>query len=523
MASAAISALMALSIVGVVLLQLGATSAAISALVAVSVVGVVFLKLRNRGTESALTPTLPPPSAPVVAGTTASDKSIAVLPFVDMSEKKDQEYFSDGLTEELINHLTQYADLKVIARTSSFYFKGKNEDIPTIAKRLLVANVLAGSVRKSGKALRITAQLIRADDGTQLWSQTYDRTLANVFGVQEDVSKKVVQALKVALLDPAVPQTRAKQGTAAYTQVMQARVIRRRATEVDASTAVDYLHKAIEVDPELAIAWAELARTLVWQSNAAYMPMDQVSTEARYAAKTAIALDPQLAAAHFSLGLIAHYFDWDWAVAESEYQQALELEPRNIEILNIAAELAHSLGRSGEARNLLLRAIALDPLDERPYYGIGSVELLAGSLAEAEVALRKALDLNPNIYFAQTLLGQVLLAKGAPQDALKEFERASSQYVRLFGQALAYYRLGRKEDADLALAEMEEKYAAKNPFGIAQICAYRGEFDKAISWFDRAYRQKDPDCLYIKVDIFVANLRSDPRYKVLLRKMKLPE
>jgi serine/threonine protein kinase len=312
-------------------------SAVTSAFVVTSVVSVIFWLNIWQSAESPRTPMLLP-SASVLATDTVRQKSIAVLPFVDMSEKKDLEYFSDGLSEELINHLTQYPELKVIARASSFYFKGKTEDIPNIAKKLLVDNVLEGSVRKSGKALRITAQLIRASDGTQLWSQTYDRRLDNVFSVQEDVSEKVVQALKVALLNQTTNQ-RVSKDTGAYTLMIQARVIRRRGSKVDASKAIDYLHKAIKLDPELAPVRAELARTLVWQFNAGYMPMEKVISEARNAANSSIVLNPKLASAHLAVGFIAHYFEWDWALAEREYQQALDLEPRNTEILNFAADL----------------------------------------------------------------------------------------------------------------------------------------------------------------------------------------
>jgi serine/threonine protein kinase/tetratricopeptide (TPR) repeat protein len=454
---------------------------------------------------------------------TLSEKSVAVLPFVDMSEKKDQEYFSDGLSEELIGLLAKVPGLHVPARTSSFYFKGKPDDISTIAGKLHVANVLEGSVRKSGKQLRITVQLVRADNGYHLWSETYDRKLDDIFKIQDDIAGQVVKALKVSLLAETMPMTKGTQNQEAYDLYLQARSLRRNSTKEGASTAIDYLHRATQLEPRFAAAWAELSRTRAWQSMGGFSPTNSIIAEARDAAHQAMALDPDLAEAHLAIGAISLNFDWNWAEAEREYRRAMELEPHNAYILRLASEVPQSLGRLDETRRLLERSIALDPLDERSYRAIGDLEFYAGRLTEAEAAYRKALDIFPTKPFIHRDLGMVLLAEGNTSLALTFIQLESDGASREQGLAMLYSAIGRKTDSDAALAELENNYATVSAFAIAEIYAYRGQIDQAFDWLERAYRQRDAGLLSLKGDPLLKNIERDPRYKALLRKMKLPE
>jgi serine/threonine protein kinase/Flp pilus assembly protein TadD len=489
--------------------------------VVVVVVGVIaWLSRQPSHSEPAVALSTPAAVVPVAAN---SDKSIAVLPFVDMSEKHDQEYFSDGLSEELIDLLARVPGLHVPARTSSFYFKGKPTKIADIAKELGVANVLEGSVRRSGQQLRITVQLIRADNGYHLWSETYDRKLDDIFKIQDDIAGEVVRALKVSLLAEPMPVTKRTQNPEAYDLYLQARSIRRTSTKEGASTAIDYLHRATKLEPRFAAAWAELSRTRIWQSNAGFLPTNSIIAEAREAAHQAIALDPDLAAAHLAIGILSLDFDWNWAEAEREYRRAMELEPHNADILDFASEVPLALGHLDEARSFLERGIALEPLDERLYMAIGDLEFYAGRLTEAEAAYRKALDIYPTKRFIHGNLGTVLLAEGNTSLALTFIQLETDEASREYGLALVYAAIGRKTDADNALAELEKNYATVSAFNIAEIYAYRGQIDQAFDWLERAYRQRDANLLSLKVDPWLKNIERDPRYKALLRKMKLVE
>ena len=454
------------------------------------------------------------------------DRSIAVLPFVDMSEKKDQEYFADGMAEEILNLLTKIPELRVPARTSSFYFKGKQATIAEISRALGVANVLEGSVRKAGNTVRITVQLVRTDNGYHLWSETYDRRLDDIFKVQDDIASAVVKALKVSLLAEAMPKASATGNMEAYTLYLQARSMWTRvSTAEDFEKMADYLQQAIKLDPTFAPAWAFLS---IAHSNRAweiFEPKDpqRIWEEARRAARQALTLDPKLPVAHTSMAFIQISHDWDWAGAQAQVQQALELDPNSWFALLWAARLADKLGQSDRALGFLKRAVANDPLNFLGYQDLAWVSREMGRPAEAKAALRKSLDLNPTQPGGgHALAGFLLLESGDPAGALAEFERGSDR-LRLFGRALAYPALGRKVDADVALADLEKKHADKVASWIAEIHAYRREIDQAFTWLDRAYQQHESVCTKVKGEPLFRNLRSDPRYNAFLRKIKLPE
>jgi TolB-like protein/Tfp pilus assembly protein PilF len=463
--------------------------------------------------------------APTPAMPATPEKSVAVLPFLDMSEKKDQEYFSDGLSEELIDMLTKIPELRVPARTSSFYFKGKQATVAEIASALRVAHVLEGSVRKSGNHLRITAQLVRADNGYHLWSQTYDRTLDDIFKVQDDIAGAVVKALKISLLKSAAlgvsPPTTSSE---AYTLYVQAGALILHSNPADNARAADYLERALQLDPKYAPAWARLTQTRTFQYEMRSLSFEQAREEARRSAQQALELDPNLAAAHLSMARVYRFFDWNWAAVGAEIQRARQLDPRDAAALRWAGVQALGLGHATDAIDLLQQAVDLDPLDGANYTILGEANLAISRYAAADFAFRKAVELAPPRGFgSNTRHAQVLLATGQAAEALTLFEQLEDAGDREWGKALAYFSLGRKADSDTAVMNLESNFAESNAYQIAQVHVYRREIDQGFKWLDQAYREHDRRLAIIKADPLMATLRGEPRYAALLRKMNLPE
>jgi eukaryotic-like serine/threonine-protein kinase len=448
--------------------------------------------------------------------------SIAVLPFVNMSSDKEQEYFSDGLSEELLNDLAKIPRLRVAARTSSFQFKGKTEDLRTVGEKLNVGTILEGSVRKEGNKVRITAQLIKAADGFHLWSETYDRELKDVFAVQDEIARSVAGSLKVALLGEktATPSAQGKNADA-YNAYLQGRYFFERRSKENVEKAVGYYEQAIKLDSGYAPAWAGLAAARSRQADFGYLPAEEGYRKAREAAERALALDANLAEAYAVMGWIK-MSSWDWAGADASYQRALTLEPGNATVVWRAAELAANMGRLEEALAQDRRAVELDPLNVSAHIYLGEHAYRAGRLEEAAAAFKKALELNPERPFSHTGLGMVYLAQAHPQEALAEIEREPEPDFRLFGLALAYHAVGRKKESDAALAELIAKYHAGSAAQIAEIYAFRGEADRAFEWLERAYTQRDGGLSQMKGDPLLKSIERDPRYPAFLRKMRLP-
>ena len=301
-------------------------------------------------------------ASPAEAPVQAAAKSIAVLPFADMSSGKDQEYFADGLSEELLNLLAKIPDLRVAARTSAFKFKGEKIDVKDVAQKLNVAHMLEGSVRKSGNKVRITAQLIKAADGYHLWSETYDRTLDDIFVVQDEIAGEVVQALKLTLLGTTSVTRSGPVDPEAYNLALQGRFFFDRRSRKDVERAVEYFRRSLERDPDYAPAWAGLSEAYARQADNGFVPAADGYRRAREAAEKALALDPQLADAHLAMGWIHISYDWDWAAADASFRKALDLEPGNAQALRYASSQALTLGRWNEAIDLANKAIERDPL-----------------------------------------------------------------------------------------------------------------------------------------------------------------
>jgi TolB-like protein/Flp pilus assembly protein TadD len=466
-------------------------------------------------------PAAKPETAVAVAA--PDDKSIAVLPFADMSAGQDQEYFADGLSEELLNLLAKLPELRVIGRTSSFQFKGRNEDLRVIGEKLNVAHILEGSVRKSGEKLRITAQLIRAADGSHLWSQTYDRTLDDIFVVQDDIAGEVVQALKLTLLATTSVTRSRPVDPEAYNLALQGRYFLERRGQKNFARAAHYFNQAREHDPDYAPAWVGLSQAYANQADDGYVPVADGYRRAREAAEKALALDPQLTDAHLALGWIQLTYDWDWAAADTSFRKALALEPGSALAPRLAGVQSLNLGRINEAIDLTNQAIERDPLRPNSYNNLGIALLAVERDTEAEAAFRKALELDPDGALWHKMLGRALLLQGKTDAALREIELEPDEGWRLSELPLAYHALGRRKEADAALAALKEKYAEDSAYQIAEAHAFRGEVDLAFEWLERAYKQRDGGVTGIKGARMMRGLVGDPRYKAFLRKLKLPE
>jgi TolB-like protein/Flp pilus assembly protein TadD len=455
-----------------------------------------------------------------------NSSSIAVLPFVDMSPGKDQEYFSDGLSEQLIHDLARVQGLKVVGRSSAFQFKGKNADLREVGRKLGVANVLEGSVRRNGNNVRITAELVKANDGFQLWSQTYDRKINDVFAAQDEIARAATEALQLKLLgtngQPVVPNLRST-NPEAYEAYLQANYFLGRGTsKEDAAKALAYADQAIKLDQEYGPAWALRASV---QNTMAEQGLTDVTTgfrKARDDAERAIALDPSSASGYLALARTQIYHDWDWDTAKTCLAKAAALEPGSADVTRAHSYLSRVLGNLDEAVSLYERAVVLDPLRANFRLGLGYTLYVAGRYGEAQEALQKALDLNPQAPFVHGDLGKILIAERKPQQAMAEIEKEPTDWEKLTDQALVYHALGRKPDSNAALTELIAKHGTDSAYQIAEIYAYRGESDKSFEWLDRAYKQRDAGLPEIGTDPLLSTLRRDPRYTELLKKMGLP-
>ena len=447
-------------------------------------------------------------------------KSIAVLPFVNMSSDKDQEYFSDGLTEELIDLLSQVPDLRVPARTSSFYFKGKSEDIATIAQKLRVAHVLEGSVRRSGQTMRVTAQLIRADDGYHLWSKAYDRDVKDIFKVQDEIAATVVEALKAKLL-PAQELT-GRHRTAnpeAYKQYLLGTQLRLRDTPASMPQALIAFRRAITIDPNYAAAYSALSEA-EWRAGDMGVG-DPASVErANDAADHAIALAPDSPEGYWARGQIRNYYYFDWEGARSDYQKALTLDPKFVPALIQQGDLQATLGQVSDGIATVHKALALDPMSVFAWRRLERFYTHSHQFSEARQAVDRLQQLDPLDVGGRSAVDLDLLA-GRPQAALAAGDKEVSHY-RYVIIAMAQYSLGRPDESKRALDSLIKLAANSLAYQIAEVYAWRGEKDQAMQWLERAYQQHDGGLTYLAYDRYLDKLRGDARFRALLARLKLP-
>jgi TolB-like protein/Flp pilus assembly protein TadD len=451
-----------------------------------------------------------------------SAQSIAVLPFVDMSQSKDQEYFSDGISEELLNLLAKIQTLHVAARTSSFSFKGKDVPIPEIANTLHVANVLEGSIRKAGDQIRITAQLIRAADGYHVWSETWDRKLDDVFKVQDEIAAKVVEQLKVTLLG-AAPKARTTDPEA-YALYLQAVQLGRQSTAEAFKQSDALFHKVLTIDPAYAPAWVGLGRNFSNETSQGLLSNKEGFAQSREAATKALAIDPDYAPAHARLGFIAMFVDNDLAGAAKHYERGLALDPSDLDVLRNSATLLGSLGRLDEALALEEGVVHRDPVNVNALFNLGLFQRMAGRFDAAIASYRTVLNLSPGNGGAHYELSVALLQKSDAQGALAEIEQEPNESWKMYGLPMAYHALGRKADSDAALAAVIAKYEKDGPYNIANVYAFRGEADQAFEWLDKAIEYGDPGIGEIVTEPLFDKIHADPRWLPFLRKIgKAPE
>ena len=451
-----------------------------------------------------------------------SEKSIVVLPFVNMSNDPEQEYFSDGMSEELMNLLARIPELRVISRTSAFSYKNKDVKLDEVAEELNVAHVLEGSVRRSGDTIRVTVQLIEARSDTHLWSRTWDRTSDDIFAVQDEIAAAVVQQLKITLLG-ALPKARVVDPRA-YALFLKARQVSRLGTPEGFTQAISLYNQALKLDPGNAAAWAGLATVYTNQAIFSLRPLDEGYRLAREATNKALAVDPGFSRAHASLGRIAMNYDGDLAAAASHFQRALALDPSNPDVMRDFSTLAKNVGRMDIAVALQEFANARDPLNAVGQYNLGVSYLWAGRMDEAIATSRAVLELNPERIAAHYNIGVAQLLKGEPVVALAEMQQETGEDWRQIGLPMAYHALGQHAESDAALAELIKHHAEDSAYNIAYVLAFRGETDRAFEWLDRAVKQGDSGLVEIVGNPLFASLFEDQRWLPFLRKIgKAPE
>ena len=440
--------------------------------------------------------------------------SIAVLPFINMSDDADNEYFSDGLAEELLNLLTKIPQLKVASRTSAFSYKGKDFKISDVGRELNVAHVLEGSVRKSGDLIRITAQLIKVEDGFHMWSETWDRSLDNIFAIQDEIAAAVVDQLEVTLLGsvPKVEETDPQ----AYALFLQARHFSNLLTP-DGWEQSNILYKqALEIDPEYAAAWAGLSRNYVNLTGYNLLPPEEGYEAGREAAEKALAIDPDTAPAHSALGWIAMYYETDLGISAEHFRRALELDPGNMSTIRNAATFSYSLGQLDYALALGEFSVSRDPVNPSGYFNLAQHYTLAGRYEEAIESANTALKLSPGMPGAQYFIGESLLRMGQPEPALAAFEQESDDEWRVKGTALALYEQGRSDEFQEKFAELRDGWEDRWPIEIAHVYAWIGELDEVFPLLEKELGVNGLSG--VMVDPFFIDLHDDPRWQPLLEK-----
>jgi TolB-like protein len=457
------------------------------------------------------------------SGAAITDKSIAVLPFVDLSEAKDKEYFAEGMSEEIIDLLTKIPGLTVIGRTSSFAFKGRNEDVRAIGAKLGAAYVLEGSVRNAGDQLRISAQLINTRTGAHEWSETYDRRVGDVLKLQDAIAAAVVREMQLTVGSGTFDSRATLKSANAYDLLLRARHSADRWDKDGLDEAISLLNQALDLDSTLADAAAELAYTYEKQEEAGYMLPTPASSQARHAAERAVNLDPKNTLGHIVLGRVHLGYDWDWAAADREFEYVATSAPGNADALHGKALLSLAFGRWDEALVQIKAALSRDPLDSKTWFDLAEIQFRRGHLAEAEAAAHRALEIRPTFPWAHWLIGLVRLWGGDRDSALIEIQKEPTDEGKQIGLGMVYHALGKKADSDAAIARMIKDQADGNAYGIAEVYAYRGQSDEAMHWLERSYTQKEPFLFFVKTEIAPTMPANDPTFKAFLKKMNLPE
>ncbi|MHC4541251.1 MAG: protein kinase domain-containing protein [Planctomycetota bacterium] len=462
----------------------------------------------------------------------AAQPSIAVLPFEDMSPDKDQEYFCDGMAEELINALSQIEDLRVIARTSAFSFKGKNVPIPDIGGQLNVATVLEGSVRKAEDRLRITAQLVDTTGGHHLWSESYDRDVGDVFAIQAEITSAIVDKLRPKLLGEEKARL-AKRRTVdpeVYDLYLKGLYFQKKRTEAGANEAIEYLEQAIEKDPNYAPAYAGLALSYGLLPYFSPLPPKKVVPKAREMALKALEIDETLAEAHASLGFIKTWYDWKWEEGERKIKRAIELNPGYSQGHDLYAANLMFRARFDEALKEIEQALELDPLSVILHQDLAVVCRFARQFDRAIEAGKRAMTMDPSRMYAHHELGAAYFGKSMYEKALVEFqkEREVSGRANAWPEVYIgwiYVEMGKADEAQKLLEDLVERSEQEyvSPFILACFHFVLGRNDEGFEWLNKAYEEYDHEFCYLKIAWHFDSVRSDPRYIALLEKMNLDE
>ncbi len=466
------------------------------------------------------------PSRPTVR--TGPPNSIAVLPLANESGDPTQQYFSDGLSEDLITTLSQFPGLKVIGRTSSFKFRDSKEDSSSIGTKLGAAHLLEGSVRRAGDVVRVSTELINALDGSTLWSARYDRPYKDLFALQDDITRAVATALKAKLLlaENAAAQTdRPPSGNLeAYNRLLQGRFYDARDNEAGERKAIEQFIAATQLDPRYALAWASLSGALTslgeqWLDGTA---AQKVYAEARAAADKALTLEPDLAAAHVAHGLVLRIADFDWRGAEAEYRRSLELAPNVASLkFSLANQLA-TVGQVEKAIELTRAALANEPLRSSWYQWLAMDLFGLNRLDESEAAIRKAIELQPHAEGYYQALTMILVQRGDANAALAEAQQEPAGVWQDIALAMARQIGGDPAAADAALKNLIDKHAAIAAYNIAEVYALRSDAGKTFEWLERAWSIRDPGITSLLNDPFILRYKDDPRFSAFCRKVGLP-
>jgi serine/threonine-protein kinase len=473
----------------------------------------VFQMLRSKAVSSA-------PSA----GSMVSEKSIAVLPFLNESGDPGDEYFSDGLSEELIAALAQIDDLKVIGRSSSFRFKGKNEESKTIGKKLGVSTLLEGTVRKQADHVRIVAELVNAADGSELWSRTFDRKLKDIFAVQEEIAEAVAGSLELKLLGREDKSARnaSTQSVEAHNAYLQGHFYFARRNLEDYRKAVGFFDEAIRLDPDYALAYAERSEAWTFIGDLSNEKQKEAWATARSDAEKAVAIGPSLSEAHAALGWVRFFVEWKFGEGLAELRRAKQLSPGNPTVNDLLARVLVYLGHFQEAEELARQAIELDPLTFLARNNLARILYVEGKLDEAEASARKAAELQPTAASSHRWQVMIAILRGDGEAALREAQLEPDASYRHFELALAYYARGDRLAADAALTELIAQDRNVATYQIAQVYARRGETEKAFEWLQIAFDNHDTGMLSLLIDPLMRGLHHDARYEGLLAKIGLP-
>ena len=453
--------------------------------------------------------------------------SIAVLPFVNMSAESNNEYFSDGLTEDIISQISRISALKVISRTSVMQYKNTSKNLRQIGKELGTATVLEGSVRKVGSQVRVSAQLIDAANDQHIWAQTYDRALHDIFAVQSDVANQIAQALK-ATIRPREQDQIARvptESVEAYQLYLQGRYFLSKRTKDGLQKSIAYFKAAMSHDPEYALAYAGLADALIFTSLLEFGPPRDLFPQARVAAERSLALNPALAEAHASLGLVLFQYEWDWAGAEREMQHALSLNPNYAPAHHFYADVLKALGRFEEALSHIMDAQALDPLSLAISAGVGHVLYLSRQYDRAIEAYKHVIELDPNFVQGRLWFGRPYLQKGMFEEAIRELSQAvtlsGGDTISLAVLGHAYAAAGQTGKALEILEQLKQRATSAYvpSYWIGLIHVGLGDAQQALEWLEKAFKERSAWLAWINVEPRFDSLRNEPRFEALLGKI----